>query len=125
MYGIDGWNSIGSFEVAGMCWLGDRPVARSAKAIIEVECAERVAKTARLKSLRMAQILLEADPCVSFNEELDCSVLVAVLARETKRPRPESSVGHHRLLDPGTTIPFFPSKSNDWKSALESTCRNR
>ena len=98
------------FEVAGMCWLGDRPGARSAKAVIEVECAERVAKTARLKSLRMAQILLEADPCVSFNEEIDCSVLVAVLARETKRPRPESSVGHHRLRDPSTTISLFSIK---------------
>ena len=113
------------FEVAGMCWLGDRPGARSAKAVIEVERAERVAKTARLKSLRMAQILLEADPCVSFNEEIDCSVLVAVLARETKRPRPESSVGHHRLLDLGTLFPSLPSKSNDWQNAPESTCRNR
>jgi len=87
-----------------MCWLGDRRDARSAKAVIEDECAERVAKTARLKSLRMAQILPEADLPVSFNEELDCSVLLAVLAQETKGRRPASCAGHYRLPDPGTTI---------------------
>lgn len=78
-----------------MCWLGERRGAvRSAKAINEVECTERAAKTARLKSLRLAQILPEADPHFSFNEELDCSVLVAVLAREPhdypKRPESHS-----------------------------------
>lgn len=76
-----------------MCWLGERRGAvRSAKAINEVECTERAAKTARLKSLRLAQILPEADPHFSFNEELDCSVLVAVLAREPHSypKRPES-----------------------------------
>jgi hypothetical protein len=71
------------FEVAGMCWLEDRRGARSAQSSIELECAERAAKTARLKSLRMALILSEADTHVSLNEELDCSVLVAALARET------------------------------------------
>jgi len=70
-----------------MCWLGDHQGAQSAKAVIEVECAERLAKTARSKSLRMVQILPKADPRVSFHEELDCSVLVAVLAREPKPAR--------------------------------------
>lgn len=68
-----------------MCWLEDRRRARSAKSIIELECAKRAAKTARLKSLRLIQALPEADPHVSFNEELDCSVLVAALARERVR----------------------------------------
>jgi hypothetical protein len=68
-----------------MCWLEDRRSARSAQSIIELECAERAAKTARLKSLRMVRILQEADTHVSFNEELDCSVLVAALAREPLR----------------------------------------
>jgi len=54
-------------------------VPRFAKAVIEAECAERAAKTARLKSLRMAQIL-QQEP--SFNEELDCSALIAALTQE-------------------------------------------
>lgn len=59
-----------------MCWLGNSTVRRSAKVIAEAERAERAAKTARLKSLRMAT---QSDLNVSFREELDCSLLVAAL----------------------------------------------
>ena len=61
-----------------MCWLGNREIRRSAKVIAEAERAERAAKTARLKSLRMAT---QSDLKVSFPEELDCSLLVAALTQ--------------------------------------------
>ncbi|MDX8456325.1 hypothetical protein RFM98_26665 [Mesorhizobium sp. VK9D] len=52
---------------------------QSLLAILEAERAERAAKAARLKSLRTQFVLAEADPRVSFAEEIDCTVLVAAL----------------------------------------------
>lgn len=52
---------------------------QSLLAILEAERAERAAKAARLKSLRTQFLLAEADPRVSFAEEIDCTVLVAAL----------------------------------------------
>lgn len=56
-------------------------IGRTAKAVVEAERAERTAKTARLKLLRLAtQISLpEAEPQVGFTEELDCSLLGSAL----------------------------------------------
>jgi hypothetical protein len=68
-----------------MCWLGNSTVRRSAKVIAEAERAERAAKTARLKSLRMAT---QSDLNVSFPEELDCSLLVAALIQGESSGQP-------------------------------------
>lgn len=62
-----------------MGWLADTEIRRSAKAVAEAECAERAAKTARLKLLRTQIFLPEADFEVSFIEEIDCSLVVAAL----------------------------------------------
>lgn len=66
-----------------MCWLGDCEIGRSAKVDAEAERAERAAKMATLKSLRLTTrfLLPEADLQVSFPEDLDCSLLVAALTR--------------------------------------------
>jgi hypothetical protein len=61
-----------------MCWLENRKISCSAKVMAEAERAERAAKTARLKSLRMAT---QSDLKVSFPEELDCSLLIAALTQ--------------------------------------------
>ncbi|RWO52993.1 hypothetical protein [Mesorhizobium sp.] len=61
-----------------MCWLENRQITRSAKVMAEAERAERAAKTARLKSLRMAT---QSDLRFSFPEELDCSLLIAALTQ--------------------------------------------
>ncbi len=52
---------------------------QSTLAILEAECAERAAKAARLKSLRTQFLMAEADPQISFAEEIDCTVLAAAL----------------------------------------------
>lgn len=59
-----------------MSWLENSKPPRSAKLIAEAEHAERIEKTARLRSLRMAS---QSDLKVPFVEELDCSLLVAAL----------------------------------------------
>lgn len=61
-----------------MCWLENRKISRSAKVMAEAERAERAAKTARLRSLRMAT---QSDLRFSFPEELDCSLLIAALTQ--------------------------------------------
>jgi hypothetical protein len=61
-----------------MCWLENRKISCSAKVMAEAERAERAAKTARLKSLRMAT---QSDLKVSFPEELECSLLIAALTQ--------------------------------------------
>lgn len=61
-----------------MSWLENRQITRSAKVMAEAERAERAAKTARLRSLRMAT---QSDLRFSFPEELDCSLLIAALTQ--------------------------------------------
>ena len=89
-----------------MCWLGDSDIGRSAKAVAEAERAERAAKTARLKSLRMAtQLFLpETDLQGSFPEELDCSQLVAALT--SRRSAGGSTVSPLAL----NHDPIFPNR---------------
>ena len=52
---------------------------KSMLAILEAGCAERAAKMARLKSLRMQCLLPEVDSQGTFAEEIDCTLLVAAL----------------------------------------------
>lgn len=59
-----------------MCWLGNSTTRHSAKVLAEAERAERTAKTARLKSLRMAT---QSD--LKAMDELDCSLLIAALTQ--------------------------------------------
>lgn len=54
-------------------------IGQSTLAIIQAACAERAAKAARLKSLRTQFLLAEADPQISFAEQIDCTVLAAAL----------------------------------------------
>ena len=54
-------------------------IGQSTLAILQAECAERAAKAARLKSLRTQFLLAEADPQLSFAEQIDCTVLAAAL----------------------------------------------
>ncbi len=58
---------------------------QSVLATLQAECAERAAKAARLKSLRMQLLLPEADLQVSFTEEIDCTLLVAALRDRGER----------------------------------------
>ncbi|MGX5800329.1 hypothetical protein ACWGS9_03710 [Bradyrhizobium sp. Arg314] len=57
-------------------------------AILEAECAERAAKAARLKSLRMQFLMVEAGLQVAFVEEIDCTVLAAALRESERVSRP-------------------------------------
>ena len=71
-------------EIGRMRQLRLDEFGRSAKAVVEDQRAERAAKMARLRLLRTRFLLAEADLQASFNEELDCSLLLAALRDPTE-----------------------------------------